>query len=127
MATKEKGVRKRAKTSPEKEEEKGKKPASSPSPPETNGKEAPPEKSVSSEENGNGVVRDIVFDENSLNIVELKEKNISELNKLARDMKVEGASSMRKQELIFGILQAQTEKSGFIFGEGVLETLPDGF
>ncbi|MDX1764597.1 MAG: transcription termination factor Rho, partial [bacterium] len=42
-------------------------------------------------------------------------------------MKVEGASGMRKQELIFAILEAQTEKSGFIFGEGVLETLPDGF
>jgi len=65
--------------------------------------------------------------ENSLNIVELKEKSINDLSKLAREMKVEGASTMRKQELIFGILQAQTEKSGFIFGEGVLETLPDGF
>jgi len=76
---------------------------------------------------GNGTTRDIVFDENSLNIVALKEKSISYLNKLAREMKVEGASGMRRQELIFAILQAQTEKSGFIFGEGVLETLPDGF
>ncbi|MEK6775847.1 MAG: transcription termination factor Rho [bacterium] len=62
-----------------------------------------------------------------MNISELKEKSISDLSKLARDMGVEGASGMRKQELIFAILQAQTEKSGFIFGEGVLETLPDGF
>ncbi|NOY52452.1 MAG: transcription termination factor Rho [Deltaproteobacteria bacterium] len=62
-----------------------------------------------------------------MNIVALKEKSIADLNKVAKSMKVEGASGMRKQELIFAILQAQTEKSGFIFGEGVLETLPDGF
>ena len=62
-----------------------------------------------------------------LNISELKEKSIAELNKLAREMNVEGTSGMRKQELIFAILQAQTEKSGNIFGEGVLEILPDGF
>jgi len=62
-----------------------------------------------------------------MNIVELKEKKISELNKLARQLNVEGASGMRKQDLIFAILQAQTEKNGLIYGEGVLETLPDGF
>lgn len=62
-----------------------------------------------------------------MNIVELKEKKISELNKLARELNVEGASSMRKQDLIFAILQAQTEKNGLIYGEGVLEILPDGF
>ncbi|HEX9758494.1 MAG TPA: transcription termination factor Rho [Nitrospiria bacterium] len=62
-----------------------------------------------------------------MNLVELKEKNISELNEVAKDLKIEGASSLRKQELIFAILQAQTEKNGQIFGEGVLETLPDGF
>jgi transcription termination factor Rho len=60
-------------------------------------------------------------------IGELKEKKISELNKLARQLNVEGASGMRKQDLIFAILQAQTEKNGLIYGEGVLETLPDGF
>lgn len=62
-----------------------------------------------------------------MNIVELKEKKISELNKLARELNVEGASGMRKQDLIFAILQAQTEKNGLIYGEGVLEILPDGF
>src|SRR4030042_6142913 len=62
-----------------------------------------------------------------MNIIDLKEKKISELNKLARQLNVEGASGMRKQELSFAILQAQTEKNGLIFGEGVLEILPDGF
>ena len=62
-----------------------------------------------------------------MNIIELKEKKISELNKLAKEFNVEGASGMRKQDLIFAILQAQTEKNGLIYGEGVLETLPDGF
>ena len=62
-----------------------------------------------------------------MNLVELKEKKINELNKLAKQLNVEGASGMRKQDLIFAILQAQTEKNGLIYGEGVLETLPDGF
>jgi transcription termination factor Rho len=62
-----------------------------------------------------------------MNIVELKEKNISELNKVAKELGVESTSSMRKQDLIFRILQAQTEMNGSIYGEGVLETLPDGF
>src|SRR5512138_3020489 len=62
-----------------------------------------------------------------MNIVELKEKKINELNKLAKELNVVGASGMRKQDLIFAILQAQTEKNGLISGEGVLETLPDGF
>ncbi len=61
------------------------------------------------------------------NLQELKEKKISELLELAKVLQVEGASGMRKQELIFAILQAQTEKNGFIYGEGVLEILPDGF
>jgi transcription termination factor Rho len=62
-----------------------------------------------------------------MNIAELKEKTISELNHVAKEMGIEGTSSLRKQELIFRILQAQTEKNGLIFSEGVLETLPDGF
>jgi transcription termination factor Rho len=62
-----------------------------------------------------------------MNIVELKGKNIAELTAMADDLKVEGVSGLRKQELIFAILQAQTEKNGMIFGEGVLEILPDGF
>jgi transcription termination factor Rho len=63
----------------------------------------------------------------SLNIAELKEMNISGLAKVAKDLGVGGATGMRKQDLIFKILQAQTEKSGLIFSEGVLECLPDGF
>ncbi|MDE2322459.1 MAG: transcription termination factor Rho [candidate division NC10 bacterium] len=62
-----------------------------------------------------------------MNIVELKEKTISELSSIARTLNVVGASGLRKQELIFKILEAQTEKSGLIFAEGVLEVLPDGF
>jgi transcription termination factor Rho len=62
-----------------------------------------------------------------MNIKELKQKKISELTKIAKELNVEGASGLRKQELIFAILQAQTEKNGLIFGEGVLEILPDGF
>ena len=64
---------------------------------------------------------------NTLNISELKEMSISKLSQVAMDLNVAGASGMRKQELIFQILKAQTEKSGFIFSEGVLEVLPDGF
>jgi transcription termination factor Rho len=63
----------------------------------------------------------------SMHITELKEKNIDELTKMAKGLSVEGARGLRKQDLIFAILQAQTEKTGLIFGEGVLEILPDGF
>jgi len=62
-----------------------------------------------------------------LNIQDLKEMNIQNLNKIAKALEIEGAAGMRKQELIFQILKAQTERSGLIFSEGVLETLPDGF
>jgi len=66
-------------------------------------------------------------EEAGLNLKALKEKKIGELAQIARDFSVEGASSMRKQDLIFAILQAQAEQSGFIYGEGVLEILSDGF
>lgn len=62
-----------------------------------------------------------------LNIVELKEMTIADLSDVAKQLRVGGASGLRKQELIFKILEAQTEKNGLIFGEGVLEILPDGF
>jgi transcription termination factor Rho len=62
-----------------------------------------------------------------MNIVELKEKKISELNLMAKEFKIDGAAGMRKQELIFALLQAEIEKTGLIFGEGTLEILPDGF
>jgi transcription termination factor Rho len=63
----------------------------------------------------------------SLPISELKYKTIDELTEVARELNVEGATGMRKQDLIFAILNAQTEKTGYVFSEGVLEILPDGF
>jgi len=67
-----------------------------------------------------------------MDLAELKEKRINELNKLAKQYKVDGYSGMRKQELIFAILSAMTksaksEKNGMVRGSGVLEILPDGF
>ncbi|MBN1405447.1 MAG: transcription termination factor Rho [Candidatus Omnitrophica bacterium] len=62
-----------------------------------------------------------------MDIEELKTKKAAELSKLAKDLKVNGMAGLKKEELIFRILQAQTEKNGNIYGEGVLEVLPDGF
>ena len=53
--------------------------------------------------------------------------SIQKLNQIAKDLAVTGTAGLRKQELIFKILQTQAEKSGLIFSEGVLECLPDGF
>ncbi len=63
----------------------------------------------------------------TLDLVELKDMSIIKLNQVAKDMNISGAAGLRKQELIFKILQTQAEKSGLIFSEGVLECLPDGF
>jgi transcription termination factor Rho len=63
----------------------------------------------------------------TLNLATLKEMSVSELTHLAKDLEVPNATGMRKQELIFEILRARTEKSGLIFSEGVLEVLPDGY
>ncbi|HVS15314.1 MAG TPA: transcription termination factor Rho [Thermoanaerobaculia bacterium] len=63
----------------------------------------------------------------TLDIKTLKELSIAELTQISKELGVEGATGLRKQELIFKILQAQTEQSGLIFAEGVLECLPDGF
>jgi transcription termination factor Rho len=62
-----------------------------------------------------------------MDIIELQNTTIPELNKLAQSLGIQGYSSLRKQELIFAIIQAQTEKSGLIFAQGVLEILEDGF
>ena len=62
-----------------------------------------------------------------MTIADLKEKNITELTGIARDLDLPGAGNLRKQDLIFRILQAQAEKEGLIFAEGVLETLPESF
>jgi transcription termination factor Rho len=71
--------------------------------------------------NGNG------RENGHLNILELKDMNISSLTQIAKDLNVPGYTGLRKQELIFQILKAQTEQSGLIFSEGVLECLPEGF
>ena len=63
----------------------------------------------------------------TLDLVELKDMSIQKLNQIAKDLGVAGAAGLRKQELIFKILQTQAEKAGLIFSEGVLECLPDGF
>ena len=68
-----------------------------------------------------------VKDRPTLDIRELKEMSISQLAQIGKDLGIEGATGTRKQELIFKVLQAQTEQSGLIFAEGVLECLPDGF
>ena len=65
--------------------------------------------------------------DNYMNLKELKQKKISELASFSKALNIEGAASMRKQDLIFAILQAQTEKNGLIYGSGVLECLSDGF
>ncbi|HEU6437750.1 MAG TPA: transcription termination factor Rho [Nitratidesulfovibrio sp.] len=65
--------------------------------------------------------------ETAMNLSELKIKSMSELMELAEQYNVEGASGMRKQELIFALLQACASQNGAIYGDGVLEILPDGF
>ena len=62
-----------------------------------------------------------------MNLKELKDKKINELMNAAKQMNVDGYSSMRKQDLIFALLQSEIDKNGLIYGEGVLEILPDGF
>ena len=62
-----------------------------------------------------------------INLSEIKLKHITELTQMARQFGITSAGSMRKQELIFALLQAQSERGGMIYGSGVLETLPDGF
>ncbi len=62
-----------------------------------------------------------------MNIKDLKEKNINDLTGLAKNYSIPGVATMRKQDLIFALLQAQSEQDGLIYGEGVIETLSDGF
>jgi len=63
----------------------------------------------------------------SKNVVDLKTKKVSELMQLAKDLEVTGYSDLKKQELIFKIIEAQTKKDGFAYAVGVLEVLPDGY
>jgi len=62
-----------------------------------------------------------------MTIADLKEKSITELTSVARELEIPGVANLRKQEMIFRILQAQAEKEGMLFAEGVLEVLPEGF
>lgn len=62
-----------------------------------------------------------------MNLKEIKEKHISELVQMAREMGIEGAANLRKQDLVFALLEAQASRNGTVYSEGVLETLPDGF
>ncbi|MCH8918460.1 MAG: Rho termination factor N-terminal domain-containing protein, partial [Proteobacteria bacterium] len=64
-----------------------------------------------------------------MHLAELKKKTITDLNSILKELKVDGVSGLRKQDLIFKILEAQTgkDRDGVIYGEGVLEILPDGF
>lgn len=78
-------------------------------------------------DNGNGDYKPANPSGKTVNIEELKEMKMAELSKLARDLDVQGASTLKKQDLIFKILQAQAEKEGLMFGEGTLEILSEGF
>ena len=60
-------------------------------------------------------------------LTELKEKKIGELFKIAKDYKINNISRIKKADLIFKILQAQTEKKGYMFSEGILDIMNDGF
>src|SRR5215471_8394293 len=76
---------------------------------------------------GHAVSSGVVSEGGVLNLKALKSAKITELAHIARDYNIDGATNMRKQEMIFSILQAQSAKNGSILGEGVLEILPDGF
>jgi transcription termination factor Rho len=92
--------------------------ANGPATPGQNAAETPPEPSKTELPRRSG---------EGLRIADLKDMSIQKLTQIAKELNVAGATGMRKQELIFQILRAQTEQSGFIFSEGVLEVLPDGF
>jgi transcription termination factor Rho len=78
-------------------------------------------------ENGNGDYKPANPSGKTVHIEGLKDMKMAELTKLARDMDIQGASALKKQDLMFKILQAQAEKEGLMFGEGTLEILSEGF
>jgi transcription termination factor Rho len=90
--------------------------------PETEQQETPQEQPPEKPDRGDGAAQ-----RKTLDLSDLKEMNIQSLTAMARELGVEGAAGMKKHDLIFKILQSQTEKSGLLFAEGVLETLPDGY
>ena len=65
--------------------------------------------------------------EAKMNLADMKNRTMADLVAVANDLEIAGTSGLRKQELIFKILEAQTEKNGLIFSEGVLEILPEGY
>lgn len=75
----------------------------------------------------NDKVKDVKKEQEAMDIAELHDMKVSELNKLAKDLKINDFGGLKKQDLIFQILRAKTEKEGYIFGSGVLEILQDGF
>jgi transcription termination factor Rho len=77
--------------------------------------------------NGRHQASGLVSETGALNLKALKGAKITDLASVARDYNIDGATNMRKQEMIFSILQAQSQRNGSILGEGVLEILPDGF
>jgi transcription termination factor Rho len=94
----------------------------------TNGGAEPPEAAVIAEDEAERIdAPRAELSGEKLDIRTLKEKSIAELTGIAKALDVPNATALRKQEIIFEILRAQTERSGLIFAEGVLETLPDGF
>jgi transcription termination factor Rho len=94
----------------------------------TNGDAAPPAAAAVAEDDAERIdAPRAELSGEKLDIRTLKEKSIAELTGIAKALDVPNATALRKQELIFEILRAQTERSGLIFAEGVLETLPDGF
>src|SRR3712207_6238394 len=88
--------------------------------------EMPPEIDMPDIDDGGEETANFRGDGDTFNLATLKEMSISKLTQIAKDLDVPGATGMRKQELIFKVLAAQTEKSGLIFSEGVLETLQIG-
>lgn len=74
-------------------------------------------------QNGNGTIDQ----DGKLHVTRLKEMKAPELTKIAKELKIEGVSGFKKQELIFKIIEKKAEKSGMLYGEGVLEILSEGF
>jgi len=71
---------------------------------------------------------DLIMEETKdLNVASLRKLTIPKLQNLAKGLKVDGVSNLRKEELIYKIMESQTQREGLLFGEGVLEILPDGF
>jgi len=96
-------------------------------PGQDNGEAQPPPSPPKDSRRNQAIKKALAPDGGSMNIIHLKEKPIAELTQLAKEMSIEGAAGLRRQELIFALLTAQAARNGHIYGQGVLEILPDGF